>query len=80
MVLTYGEVSDFLNAETIAQEKSGIPQILAPSFKHGSTVHKQRFPKTSNNYMLSRIFSSTKYMNMFCASVCKRFHVPVSMK
>lgn len=36
MVLTLGEVSDFLNAETITQEKSEITQELAPSFKHGS--------------------------------------------
>lgn len=36
MVLTLGEVSDFLSAETITQEKSEITQELAPSFKHGS--------------------------------------------
>lgn len=44
MVLTLGEVSDFLSAETLTQEKSGITQEPAPSFKHGSNCSQAKVP------------------------------------
>lgn len=72
MVLTFGEVSDFLSVEPLAQEKSGVTQELAASFKHNSNGPQAKVPQISNNCMISRIFSSAKYINTFSVSICNR--------
>lgn len=45
MVLTLGEVSNLLNGETLAQEKSGISQELAASLKHDSNGPQAKVPQ-----------------------------------